>query len=96
MNRPCALGSLALLCLLTQPPAFGQQRDDLRDRQGRLIGSIVHQRNGVREARDRQWRLLGNYNPKTNETRDRLGRLLTRGDSLAALLVSSGSGRPKR
>ena len=41
----------------------------------------------MREARDRQWRLLGTYNPKSNETRDRVGKLLTRGDSLSALVV---------
>jgi hypothetical protein len=85
-----------VLCLLTLPPAFGQKRDELRDRYGRLIGTIVHQRNGVREARTHQGKLLGNYNPKTNETRDRLGRLLTKGDSLAALLMSVGGGRAER
>jgi hypothetical protein len=47
----------------------------------------------VREARDRQWRLLGTYNPKANETRDRLGKLLTKGDSLSSLLISEN---PKR
>jgi hypothetical protein len=66
----------------------GQKRDEIRDRQGRLIGTIVHRRDGVREARDRQWRLLGTYNPKSNETRDLLGKLLTRGDSLSSLLFN--------
>lgn len=32
--------------------------------------------------------LRGTYNPKTNETRERLGRLLTMGDSSSALLMS--------
>jgi hypothetical protein len=71
--------------------AYGQKRDEIRDRQGRLIGKIVHRRDGVREARDRQWRLLGTYNPKSNETRDRLGQLLTKGDSLSALILGSSA-----
>jgi hypothetical protein len=46
---------------------------------------MIQRRDGAREARDRQWRLLRTYNPKSNETRDRLGKLLTKGDSLASL-----------
>jgi hypothetical protein len=93
MTRRCALGSLAGVNLLALPAAFGEQRDDIRDRQGKLIGTIVHRRDGVREARNRQWRLLGTYNPKSNETRDRLGKLLTKGDSLPALLFREVPGR---
>lgn len=88
MTRRYALGPLAGMNLLALSPAFGERRDEIRDRQGRLIGTVVHRRDGVREARDRQWRLLGAYNPKTNETRNRLGKLLTKGDSLSALVGS--------
>ena len=58
MTRRCALGSLAGVNLLAFPAAFGEQRDEIRDRQGKLIGTIVHRRDGVREARNRQWRLV--------------------------------------
>lgn len=88
MTRRYAIGSLAGMSLLALSPAFGERRDEIRDRQGRLIGTILRRRDGVREARDRQWRLLGTFNPKSNETRDRLGKLLTKGDSLSALIVS--------
>lgn len=76
-------------CLMAQ----GQRRDEIRERTGRLMGTIVERRDGVREMRDRQWRLLGTYHPRSNETRDRVGRLLTKGDSLAALLWGAGSGK---
>ncbi len=86
MTRRYALGCIAGMNLLAPSSAFGGQRDEIRDRQGKLIGTIVHRRDGLREARDRQWRLLGTYNPKSNETRDRIGKLLTKGDSLSAVI----------
>jgi hypothetical protein len=88
MTRRTIVGSFVTAVMLAGSVAYGQKRDEIRDRQGRLIGTIVTRRDGVREARDRQWRLLGTFNPKSNETRDRLGKLLTRGDTLSALLVS--------
>lgn len=72
--------------------AYGQRRDELRDRQGRLLGTIVHRRDGTREARDRQGRLAATYHPKSNETRDRTGKLLTKGESLAAFLFETAPG----
>jgi hypothetical protein len=92
MTRRYALRPLAGMNLMALPAAWAEQRNEIRDRQGKLIGTIVHRRDGVREARDRQWRLLGTYNPKTNETRDRLGKLLTKGDTLSALVVSAETG----
>ena len=91
MTRRHVLASLAGVNLLALSPTFAEQRNEIRDRQGKLIGTIVHRRNGIGEARDRQWRLLGTYNPKSNETRDRLGKLLTKGDTLSALLVSGNA-----
>lgn len=93
MTRRTTFISFAAGIMLATSIAYGQKRDEIRDRQGRLIGTIVHRRDGVREARDRQWRLLGTYNPKSNETRDRLGRMLTKGDSLSYILFNEN---PKR
>jgi hypothetical protein len=86
MTRRAIFSRFITAVLLVGSIAFGQRRDEIRDRQGRLIGTIVQRRDGVREARNRQWRLLGTYNPKSNETRDRVGELLTRGDTLSALI----------
>lgn len=58
--------------------------ENLRDRNGRLLGRIKEV-NGVYELRDASGRLLGRYNSKTNITRDRCGRLIGRGNLLAAL-----------
>lgn len=93
MTRRTILGNFLSAVMLAGSVAHGQKRAEIRDRQGRLIGTIVRRRDGVREARDRQWRLLGTYSPKTNETRDRLGRLLTKGDTLTSLLFSENSKR---
>jgi hypothetical protein len=41
-------------------------------------------------ARDPHGRELGSYDPKRNETRDRHGRLLFYGSTLAVLIVESG------
>lgn len=91
MIRRYMLGMSATVALfLLSLPVCGQKRDEIRDRQGRLIGTILHRSDGAREVRNRQFRLFGTYNPKRNETRDRLGRLLTKGDSLSALLMIGG------
>ena len=93
MTRRSIFSSFISAVMLAGSIAHGQQRDEIRDRQGKLIGTIVHRRDGAREARERQWRLLGTYKPKSNETRDRLGKLLTKGDSLSSLLFNENAKR---
>jgi len=61
--------------------------ENLRDRNGHLLGKIKEV-NGEYELRDASGRLLGRYNPKTNVTRDRCGRLIGRGNLLAALIIN--------
>lgn len=78
------LAALLLPLLASSAPAG---RQELRDRDGRLLGWIAPTPAGMREARDRNGRLLGLYDPARNETRDRNGRLLYRGEALAALIV---------
>lgn len=91
MTRRAILVRSIALPLLGVAVAHGQIRREIRDRQGRLLGTVTGQRNGMREARDRQGRLLGSYNPRTDETRDRQGRLLTKGDTLSALILENVS-----
>ncbi|MCS7041898.1 MAG: hypothetical protein NZR01_03820 [Bryobacteraceae bacterium] len=67
-------------------------RRELRDPNGRLLGWLAPRPGGVLEARDRAGRLLGTYDPAGNETRDRNGRLLYRGEALSALIVCHGGG----
>jgi hypothetical protein len=57
---------------------------DIRDNIGRLIGTIS-ERAGRYEARDAGGRLKGTYDPRRDETRDAVGRLLSRGDTLSRL-----------
>lgn len=59
---------------------------ELRDRSGRFLGKIKTLRDGKLELRDRSGRFLGTYDPKRNETRDRRGRLVGKGNLLVALL----------
>ena len=58
---------------------------ELRDKSGKLLGKIKDV-GGKLEIRDSTGRLKGKFDPKTNETRDDAGRLLGKGNLLAALL----------
>lgn len=59
-------------------------KQELRDRQGRLIGKI--EVNGSKETiRDAQGRLLGTFDGK--QTRDAQGRLVGNGNLLTTLLI---------
>lgn len=59
--------------------------DNLRDRNGHLLGKIKEV-SGDYQLRDANGRLLGRYDPKTNVTRDRNGKLVGRGNLLATLI----------
>jgi hypothetical protein len=91
MRRPLPACALLLLGLATAAPA--RQRQEIRDASCRLVGTISVSRNGVREGRDRNCRLVGRYDPKTNETRDSNYRLVSRGDTLPALVWAARSAR---
>jgi hypothetical protein len=60
--------------------------EDLRDRNGNLLGRILHVSDTRVEIRDRNGNLKGYYNPQQNETRDRNGNLVARGNMLTTLL----------
>jgi len=64
------------------------KREQLRYELGRLLGTIATQSNGKIEARDALARFKGTYDPKSNETRDSLGRLVGKGNLLAALITA--------
>ncbi len=59
---------------------------ELRDRNGYLLGRITETSSTRHEIRDANGYLLGYYNPQTNETRDANGYLVGRGNLLASLL----------
>lgn len=58
----------------------------LRDRLNRIIGTIKTLSDGRLEIRDPLNRPKGTYNPKTNETRDHLNRVVGKGNLLTTLL----------
>lgn len=60
--------------------------EELRDRNGNLLGKIQYVNDTRVELRDRNGNLKGYYNPKQNETRDRNGNLVARGNMLTTLL----------
>ena len=64
-------------------------KQELRDSNGRPIGSITIVANGKQEGRDANGRLKGSFDPKTNQTRDSSGRLVGKGNVLAAIITSS-------
>lgn len=61
----------------------------LRDSNNRTIGKIKTIANGRLEGRDANGRLKGTYDPKANETRDSNGRVVGKGNLLAAVITSS-------
>lgn len=62
------------------------RKEVLKDRYGRKLGEILEKRDGTLELRDRLGRYLGKYDPKRNETRDRTGRLVGKGNLLGMIL----------
>jgi hypothetical protein len=79
-----------------QKPPSRVERQVIRDRQGRRLGEIVRLSNGKLEARDPLGRKLGAYDPKTDQTRDPLDRLLTKGNTLSALTMKAAEARQKK
>jgi hypothetical protein len=64
------------------------QSQELRDRTGRLLGTLYLQ-SDRQELRDRTGTYLGTFDAKANETRDRHGRLIGAGNLLMTLLPAS-------
>ena len=57
----------------------------LRDKRGRILGWLDHVNDKI-YIRDWMGRICGWYEPKTNYTRDRQGRIVGRGNLLTTLL----------
>ncbi len=65
-----------------------QQREDVRDHRGTIIGKVERQNlTGRLIVRDRRGIVLGSYDPRSNETRNARGQLVGRGNLLGVLLV---------
>lgn len=62
------------------------QKQEIRDRGNRLLGTIYTLANGKLEIRDPSNRPLGQYDPRKNETRDRSNRFVSTGNTLTTLL----------
>ena len=80
-------GVILTAFLLLTAGAADTRTEEIRDRQGRLLGVIRTLRDGALEARDRLDRYRGKYIPSTRETRDRHNQLVSTGNTLAALLL---------
>ena len=62
--------------------------EELRDKNGNLLGRIKQISDDRIEIRDENGILKGYFNPQQNETRDQNGNLVGKGNLLAALLLS--------
>lgn len=60
--------------------------EEIRDAHHRLAGTVRTQGDCSAEARDRTGRLLGRYDPRSRQTRDAQGRLVSTGNTLPALI----------
>lgn len=63
-----------------------EKQDHVRNKSGKIIGSIMTQTNGRQVFRDRTGKLLGTYEPQSNNTRDYTGKIIGRGNILAFLI----------
>lgn len=61
---------------------------ELRDKNGRLLGKIKLLSNSKLEGRDASGRLKGTYDMRSNETRDSSGRLVGKGNLLSNLVLA--------
>ena len=61
----------------------------LRDKNGRILGTIETQSNGEQLARDSHGHRVGNYDARQNITRDANGSRIGEGNLLAALIYDS-------
>lgn len=60
-------------------------RHSLRDKYGRLLG-IIYKEENILILTDRFGKRLGTYHISSDETRDRFGKVVARGNWLSALL----------
>jgi hypothetical protein len=58
----------------------------IRDKLNRLLATIKTLPSGKQEIRTPLNKLLGTYEPKSNETRDPLNRLVAKGNVLSSLI----------
>lgn len=59
---------------------------ELRDRTGKLLGTIKELSSGNYEIRNASGTLKGTYDPKSNVTRNASGSLVGKGNMLSSLL----------
>jgi len=64
-------------------------KQQLRDANGRPVGSITSVSSHRLEGRDSNGRVKGTYDIKEDKTRDSNGRVVGKGNLLAALITSS-------
>ena len=63
----------------------------IKDFQGRILGYIKEDSNGNRIATNFYFKILGRYNKADDTTRDFMGRIIARGDILAALIKENNN-----
>ena len=61
----------------------------IRDKMNRLLATIKTLSSGKQEIRSPMNKLLGTYDPKSNETRDPMNRLVAKGNALTSLIPPS-------
>jgi len=62
-------------------------RKAIKDATGRLLGSIDTNPNGREQAYDVQGQMLGSYDPQDDATKTATGTLLTKGNTVAGLIL---------
>lgn len=68
------------------------QRDVIKDFYNRIVGYIETDTvTGNKTGRDFYNRIVGYYNKNLNVTRDFYNRIVSRGDTLASLVLQSGA-----
>ena len=58
----------------------------LRNRSGQVVGKITTKSDGKQEIRNSSGQIRGSYDPKRDETKDHMGKLVGKGNLLATLI----------
>jgi hypothetical protein len=85
----CSVGGVVLVAAPASSRAQSDTTQVLKDRHGRILGSITARADGRQQATDYRGYSVGSYDPRTNRTFDETGKVVGQGNLLSGLIASS-------
>ncbi len=85
----CAIAGLILIAVPASSRAQSDTTQVLKDRQGRILGSIMVRGDSRQQATDYRGYPVGSYDPRTNRSFDETGKVVGYGNLLSGLIANS-------